>query len=151
MYCAISSVLMRERENTMVFTPAFSSRVATRWLSSDAPDPVTLAVPDAPAPGDTIPVQLDVRDAAFNAVADATVEATLTSPGGEPVPLALRPSGAGQHAATLVAETAGLYRIRAEARRGATMLGVAEGTSKARLFEARGKLREALRDFNDFS
>jgi RNA polymerase sigma-70 factor (ECF subfamily) len=31
-----------------------------------------------------------------------------------------------------------------------TMLGVAEGTSKARLFEARGKLREALRDFNDF-
>ncbi len=101
-------------------------RQATRWLSSDAPDPVTLAVPDAPAPGDTIPVQLDVRDAAFNAVADATVEATLTSPGNEPVPLALRPSGAGQHAATLVAETAGLYRIRAEARRGATMLGVAD-------------------------
>jgi RNA polymerase sigma-70 factor (ECF subfamily) len=31
-----------------------------------------------------------------------------------------------------------------------TMLGVAEGTSKARLFEARGKLRDALRDFNDF-
>lgn len=31
-----------------------------------------------------------------------------------------------------------------------TMLGVAEGTSKARLFEARGKLREALRDFHDF-
>lgn len=28
-----------------------------------------------------------------------------------------------------------------------TMLGVAEGTSKARLFEARGKLREELRDF----
>ncbi len=28
-----------------------------------------------------------------------------------------------------------------------TMLGVAEGTSKARLFEARGRLREALKDF----
>ena len=34
MYCAISSVRMRDRENTMVFTPAFSRRVATRWLSS---------------------------------------------------------------------------------------------------------------------
>lgn len=32
-----------------------------------------------------------------------------------------------------------------------TMLGVAEGTSKARLFEARAKLRIALRDFDDFN
>lgn len=101
-------------------------RQATRWLSSDAPDPVTLAMPDAPAPGDTIPVQLDVRDAAFSAVADATVEATLTSPGGEQAPLALRPSGAGQHATTIVVDTAGLYRVRAEARRGPTLLGVAD-------------------------
>ena len=31
-----------------------------------------------------------------------------------------------------------------------TMLGVAEGTSKARLFEARAKLRVALKDFDDF-
>ena len=31
-----------------------------------------------------------------------------------------------------------------------TMLGVAEGTSKARLFEARGKLRESLKDFSDY-
>ena len=80
-------------------------RQATRWLSSDAPDPVTLLVPDAPAPGDTIPVQLDVRDAAFNPVADAVVEATLSSPGGEPAPLVLRPSGTGQHAATVVAHS----------------------------------------------
>jgi RNA polymerase sigma-70 factor (ECF subfamily) len=32
-----------------------------------------------------------------------------------------------------------------------TMLGVAEGTSKARLFEARAKLRVALADFDDFN
>ncbi len=32
-----------------------------------------------------------------------------------------------------------------------TMLGVAEGTSKARLFEARAKLRVALKDFDDFT
>lgn len=32
-----------------------------------------------------------------------------------------------------------------------TLLGVAEGTSKARLFEARAKLRVALKDFDDFT
>lgn len=32
-----------------------------------------------------------------------------------------------------------------------TMLGVAEGTSRARLFEARAKLRVALKDFDDFT
>ena len=32
-----------------------------------------------------------------------------------------------------------------------TMLGVAEGTSKARLFDARAKLRVALKDFDDFN
>lgn len=32
-----------------------------------------------------------------------------------------------------------------------TMLGVAEGTSKARLFEARARLRVALKDFDDFN
>ena len=31
-----------------------------------------------------------------------------------------------------------------------TMLGVAEGTSKARLFDARARLRVSLQDFNDF-
>src|SRR4029079_6096965 len=60
-------------------------RQAARWLASDAPDPVTLNVPDAPAAGDSIPVQLETRSASFAAVADATVEATLTAPGKEPV------------------------------------------------------------------
>jgi uncharacterized membrane protein len=104
----------------------FFWRQAARWLSSDAPDPVTLNIPDAPAVGDSIPVQLEARNAAFVPVADASVEATLTAPGKEPVPLALRPSGGGQHAATVAAETPGLYRVRAEARQGATLLGVAD-------------------------
>ncbi len=33
MYAAMSSVRTRERANTIVFTPAFSSRVAILWLS----------------------------------------------------------------------------------------------------------------------
>jgi len=101
-------------------------RQAVRWLTADAPDPVMLAVPDSPSPGDTIPVRLETRDAAFVPVADATVEATLTVPGREPTPLAMRPSGMGQQAATIIVDTPGLYRIRAEARRGAASLGVAD-------------------------
>ena len=104
----------------------FFWRQAARWLASDAPDPVTLSVPDSPATGDSIPVRLETRDAGFSPVADATVDATLTVPGGEPKALALRPSGTGEQATTIAADTAGLYRIRAEARRGATLLGVAD-------------------------
>ncbi len=101
-------------------------RQAARWLAAEAPDPVTIAVPDSSAAGDTIAAQLEVRDAAFRPVADASVEATLTAPGSGPVPIALRPAGSGLQAASIVAETAGLYRLRAEARRGPTLLGVAD-------------------------
>jgi hypothetical protein len=107
-------------------TYEFFWRQAARWLSSDAPDPVELRVPDAPMPGDPLPVRLEVRDAAFAPVGDASVEATVTAPGSQTQPLAMRPAGAGEQAATFVPDTAGLYRIRADARRGATLLGTAD-------------------------
>ena len=101
-------------------------RQASRWLSSDAPDPVSITIADNPSPGDSVAVQLDARTAGFVPVADATVDATLTLPGGVQQPLAMRPSGTGQQATTFVAETPGLYRVRAEARRGSASLGVAD-------------------------
>ena len=104
----------------------FFWRQAARWLSSDAPDPVTLAIPADASPGTPIAVQLEARDAAFLPVSDAAVEATLTEPGKEPAPLVLRPAGTGRFAATMVAATAGLYRVRAEARQGPKLLGVAD-------------------------
>ncbi len=104
----------------------FFWRQAARWLASDAPDPVSLTVPDSPSPGDSVAVQLDTRDAGFQPVADAAVEATLTVPGGESTPLAMRPSGTGQQSASIAVGTPGLYRLRAEARRGAASLGVAD-------------------------
>ena len=107
-------------------TYEFFWRQAARWLSSDAPDPVSLSLPDSPAHGDSIAIRLETRDADFAPVPDAAVEATLASPGQEPTPLALRPSGNGQQAATVVADTPGLYRVRAEARRGSASLGVAD-------------------------
>jgi len=101
-------------------------RQAARWLSGDAPAPVTIAVPDNPSPGDAVSIQVEARNAAFVPVADASVSATLTAPGGSQQSLTLRPAGTGVQAATFQAETPGLYRIHAEARQGAASLGVAD-------------------------
>src|SRR4029077_16960792 len=43
----------------------FFWRQSARWLTAAAPDPVVLAVPDSPEPGDSIPIEVDARDAAF--------------------------------------------------------------------------------------
>ena len=101
-------------------------RQATRWLTSDAPDPVTITVPGNAMPGESIAIQLEARNREFVPVAEPTVEATVTTPGAEPKPLSLRASGRGQAAATIVADLPGLYRIRADARQGATLLGSAD-------------------------
>ena len=100
-------------------------RAGCRW---PAPDQVSIRVPDAPEPGDAITVDVDARDASFAPVTDATVDATLTLPGGATQPLKLRhadPAG-GRYTAALGAEQPGLYRVHAEARRGATHVGTAD-------------------------
>lgn len=101
-------------------------RQAVRWIAGDASDPVAFSISGGVAVGDGVAIELDARDAAYVPVGDATVEATLTAPGGQPAPLALRPSGLGKHAASFVSDTPGLYRVRAEARRGAALLGAAD-------------------------
>ena len=106
----------------------FFWRQSARWLSSAAPEPVGIGVPEAPEPGDAIAIDVDARDAAFAPVPDATIEATLTLPGGATQPITLRhadPAG-GRYTAALGPEQAGLYRIHAEARRGAAILGAAD-------------------------
>ena len=72
-------------------------------------------------------------------VADAIVEATLAVPGGETRPLALRreSSASGRFTAALRPVEAGLYRIRADARRGDAALGTAD-----RWFYVGGRDRE---------
>ncbi len=106
----------------------FFWRQAARWLSSSAPDPVAITTPDTPEPGDAISVDVDARDAAFAPVPDATVDATLTAPGGVTQAIKLRhadPAG-GRYTAALGPGQRGLYRIHAEARRGTTPLGSAD-------------------------
>jgi uncharacterized membrane protein len=109
-------------------THEFFWRQTARWLSSSAPDPVAISLPDAPEPGDAVSVDVDARDAAFAPVTDATVEATLSAPGGESRPLKLRhadPAG-GRYTAAIAPDEPGLYKIHAEARRGTASLGTSD-------------------------
>jgi len=109
-------------------TYEFFWRQAARWLSSPAPDPVAISLPDAPEPGDTISVDVEARDAGFAPVADATVDATVTQPGGASQAVKLRHAdpASGRYTAALAPDQPGLYRIHAEARRGTTSLGAAD-------------------------
>jgi len=106
----------------------FFWRLAVRWLSGASADPVAIAVPDAPEPGDAISVDVDAHDSSFAPVADATVDATLTAPGGVTSTIKLRHAdpASGRYTAALGPEQPGLYRIHAEARRGTTLLGTAD-------------------------
>jgi hypothetical protein len=103
-------------------------RGAARWLSSAAPDPVSIGVPDAAEPGDAVAIDVDARDASFAPVTDATIEAAMTVPGGATQPITLRhadPAG-GRYTAAFLPEQPGLYRVHAEARRGSAKLGLAD-------------------------
>jgi hypothetical protein len=106
----------------------FFWRHALRWLAGPAPDPVAIDVPEAPEPGDTIDVRVDVRDAAFKPVPDATVTVTLAAPGGEARPMTLRheAGSTGRFTAAVRPDVRGLYRVVAEARQGTTSLGRAD-------------------------
>ena len=103
-------------------------RQAARWLSSAAPDPVAITVPASAEPGDSISVDVDARDASFAPVPDAAIEATLTRPGGAVEAIRLRhadPAG-GRFTAAIASEQPGLYRVHAEAKRGASPLGASD-------------------------
>src|SRR5262249_9394781 len=106
----------------------FFWRQAARWLSTTAPDPVAITVPDAPETGDPVSIDVDARDAAFAPVPDASVEAALTPPGGTSQPIRLRHSdpASGRFTTALAANQPGLYRVHAEARRGTAPLGSAD-------------------------
>jgi hypothetical protein len=112
-------------------------RQAARWLVEATPDPVAITVPGAPQPGDALSIDVDARDAAFAPVADAAVEATIELPDGQKKPLAFRrasapaatsgvPGVSGRFTALFHADRAGLYHVRAEARRGTALLGASD-------------------------
>jgi uncharacterized membrane protein len=104
-------------------------RQALRWLALSASDPVAIRLPSAPMPGDTVPVRILVRDAAFAPQADAAVDVDVTTPEGRTERIrAEQPRQTdeeGAYVARYRAAGPGVYRFHANARRGATSIGSA--------------------------
>jgi uncharacterized membrane protein len=102
-------------------------RQTARWLAGPAPAPVAVTVPEASEQGDSGEISIDVSDASYTPAADAAVDATLTVPGGEAVPLKLRRDSAvpGRFVAAIEPDRSGLFRVDVQARRGTMPLGSA--------------------------
>jgi hypothetical protein len=105
-------------------------RQAIRWLAQSAPEPVSITLPAAPAPGDGVSIAIAARDAGYAPRADAVIDVRVTSPSGrvdtvhaDPVP-----SRRGQFRAAVRASEPGIYRVAVDARQGQTPLGSAAGT-----------------------
>ncbi len=103
-------------------------RQAVRWLAGPAPDPVSLAVPASAEPGDAVTIDVVARTRAFAPVAGASVDGTLTKPGGDTAPLTIRRAGEGhgEFSGVVRPDQPGLYRVQVEARRGTDRIGSAD-------------------------
>src|SRR5262249_9023498 len=105
----------------------FFWRQAARWLARPSPDPVAITVPEGAEPGDAIAIEIEARDAAFAPVAEASVDASLTLPGGADRPLKpRRDAPTGRFTPSMRVDDPGLYRVRVDARRGQATLGAAD-------------------------
>ena len=101
-------------------------RQVLRWLVSGAPDPVTVTLSaDRAEPGDSVAITAAVSDSAFSAVNGASVVARVTLPNGSEyqVPLEWSVLRDGEYRGWFVADAAGPYRVRVEARRAGRPLG----------------------------
>jgi uncharacterized membrane protein len=105
-------------------------RQALRWLALPAGDPVAVTVPSAGSPGEALSLRATVRNAAFEPQPGADVELFVTAPDGrvERLKAGTEPGANpkdGHYVARYRAGQAGVYRVSAEARHGAALLGTA--------------------------
>jgi uncharacterized membrane protein len=100
-------------------------RQAGRWLVASAPEPVALTVP-AVSVGESASLSVDVRDAGFRPLPDATVRLRVTR-GGQTQELQATPDSArpGRFTAPIPADQPGLLRVDVEARRDGAPVGEA--------------------------
>jgi hypothetical protein len=105
-------------------------RQAIRWLAQNAPDPVSLTVPAAPAPGDGISVSVGARDGKYAPRADALVDVRVTAPSGRVESVRAEPvaAQAGRFHAAIRASEPGVYRVAVDARNGSGALGTSSAT-----------------------
>ena len=102
-------------------------RQAIRWLALPATDPVAVHVPIGGSPGDSLPLQIIVRNAAFEPQRDVSVDVQVIAPDGriETLRAARQDDAAGRYIARFQPAQPGVYRVTSEARRGTTVLGSA--------------------------
>lgn len=102
---------------------------ALRWLALPAADPIQLSPPAGAAPGDTLPLRVLARNAAFEPLKNVTVDVRVTSPDGRIESLRAAPDtsrgGEGHHLAHVRPEHAGVFKLSAEVRQGSTLIGTA--------------------------
>jgi len=95
-------------------------RQAIRWLALPASDVISLGLPSSASPGDTLSLNVVVRNAAFDPERDASVDVKVTGPDGRIETLrggrASGEDGAGRFVARFKPDQPGVYRITAEAR-----------------------------------
>jgi uncharacterized membrane protein len=96
----------------------FFWRQALRWLSSEAPERLTIEAPSDPEAGDTVAIEIEARDPAFVPQANARVTATMQPPGADAAALSLRSDGRGRFRAVFAPQASGLYRLHVDARGG---------------------------------
>lgn len=103
-------------------------RQAVRWLALTAPGPVDVTAPAGSSPGETLALRVAVRDAAFQPQTGATVNVRVTAPDGtiERIEAAAPDTfDDGAFVARFRPQQPGVYRVSADAARGAAPLGSA--------------------------
>ncbi len=103
-------------------------RQMARWLARGATEPVAITSAAASSPGVSDVVAVLVRDRDFAPVRDAEVRLTIVEPGGgeRQASATLADATDGRYTASVRFDDTGVYRIRADARRGGEALGSAE-------------------------
>jgi hypothetical protein len=102
-------------------------RQAVRWLAVPSADPVQVTVPAGAATGDTLPVRVAVRNAAYETARDAIVNLEVTTPDGRIDRVAAAADADGRFVARYRAEQPGVYRVAARA----TLKGSDAGAASA--------------------
>lgn len=102
---------------------------ALRWLAITAADPIQLSLPPGAVPGDTLPLRVLARNAAFEPLGNVAVDLRVISPDGRVESLRAAPDTSqgkeGHHVANVRPEQAGVFRVSADVRQGPTLLGTA--------------------------
>ena len=104
----------------------FWGQVAS-WLTASAPDPVTVTASGAAVPGETVRLDVRVRDAVYQPLIDAEPVVVVTGPGGDEqeVRPALVDGATGLYTAEIRPAEPGVYRFEAVVERGGTRVGEA--------------------------